>query len=76
LAKVENDIVVLDYKISEPVEVQLTEQEKNEYHNETRQVYSLILGQCTQLLQDKMKQESTWATVSRSYNPLQLYSLI
>ena len=31
LAKVENDIVVLDYEISEPVEVQSTEQERNEY---------------------------------------------
>jgi hypothetical protein len=40
------------------------------------QVYSLILGQCTQLLQDKMKQDASWTTVSVSYDPLELYRLI
>ena len=40
------------------------------------QAYSLILGQCTQLLHDKLKQEPTWAVVSVSYNPLQLYRSI
>jgi hypothetical protein len=35
LAKVANDIVVLEYDISQPVEVQLTEQ-GNEYRNETK----------------------------------------
>ncbi len=39
-------------------------------------MYSLILGQCTQLLQDKMKQDASWTTVSASYNPLNLYRLI
>lgn len=81
---------MVDYKISQPIEVQLTKQEKNEYCNETKaytdrlnklevhhgQVYSLILGQCTQLLQDKMKQESLWSVVSGSYKPLQLYTLL
>jgi hypothetical protein len=40
------------------------------------QVYLLILDQCTQLLQDKMKQEKAWAQVSVSYKPLELYKLI
>ena len=40
------------------------------------QVYLLILGQCIQLLQDKMKQEKVWAQVSTSYKPLELYKLI
>jgi hypothetical protein len=40
------------------------------------QGHSLILGQCTQLLQDKMKQDASWTTVSTSYNPLKLYRLI
>ena len=40
------------------------------------QTYSLIHGQCTQLLQDKMKQDPDWDTVSTSYDPLQLYALI
>jgi hypothetical protein len=33
-------------------------------------------GQCTQLLQDKMKQDTDWAIVSTSYDPLTLYRLI
>ncbi len=41
-----------------------------------RQVYVLIYGQCTQLLQDKMKQEKLWVAVSDSYKPLELYKLI
>jgi hypothetical protein len=40
------------------------------------QAYSLILGQCTQLLQDKMKQDASWTRVSASYDPLKLYRLI
>ena len=36
----------------------------------------MILAQCTQLLQDRMKQDADWDMVSTSYNPLQLYQLI
>jgi hypothetical protein len=39
-------------------------------------VYALIYGQCTQILQEKMKQDRSWATVSVSYKPLELYKLI
>ena len=39
-------------------------------------VYALIYGQCTQILQDKMKQDKNWVTVSVSYKPLELYELI
>jgi hypothetical protein len=38
--------------------------------------FSLIQGQCTQLLQDKMKQDTDWNTVSISYDALTLYRLI
>ncbi len=34
------------------------------------------MGQCTQLLQDKMKQDADWEAISTSYNPLLLYHLI
>jgi hypothetical protein len=33
-------------------------------------VYALIYGQCTQILQEKMKQDKNWATVSVSYKLL------
>ncbi len=39
-------------------------------------VYALIYGQCTQILQGKIKQDKNWATVSDSYKPLELYKLI
>ena len=40
------------------------------------QAFSLILGQCMQMLQDKMKQDTDWHTVSTSYDPLTLGCLI
>jgi hypothetical protein len=40
------------------------------------QAFSLIQGKCTQLLQDKMKQDTEWTNVSKSYDPLTLYILI
>ncbi len=39
-------------------------------------MYALIYGQCSQILQDKMKQDKIWVTVSVSYKPLELYKLI
>ena len=44
--------------------------------NHRGQGFPLILGQCTQLLQDKMKQHTEWNVVSTSYDPLALYRLI
>jgi hypothetical protein len=40
------------------------------------QAFSLILGQCTQLLQDRIKQDTDWNMASRSYDPLDMYQLI
>jgi hypothetical protein len=40
------------------------------------QAFSLILGQSTQLLQDRRKQDTDWYAASTSYNPLELYRLI
>ena len=36
----------------------------------------MILGKCTQLLKDKMKQDTEWNVVRTSYDPLTLYRLI
>ncbi len=76
--------------MAQDVPIKLNDQEQINYSKECRnhsrristlethrgQAYSLILGQCTQLLQDKMKQDAPWTTVSASYNPLELYRLI
>jgi hypothetical protein len=71
------------------VPIELTDSEKTQHNNEWRtygernallskhrgQAFSLILGQCTQLLQDKMKQDPGYIAVSTSYDPLLLYRL-
>jgi hypothetical protein len=39
-------------------------------------IYSLLLGQCTQVLIDKMKQDAYWGTVSDSFVPIAFFKLI
>ncbi len=39
-------------------------------------MYSLVLGQCTTVLLDKMKQDADWQAASDSYDPLKLLKLI
>jgi hypothetical protein len=79
-----------EFDLQMDVPIYISEVEKSEFNNLNRthrertekldlhrgQVYSLILGQCTQLLQDKMKQDATWSNVSASYDPLELYKLM
>jgi hypothetical protein len=38
--------------------------------------YLLLLGQCTQVLVDKMKQDTTWVVVSELFDPILLFKLI
>lgn len=40
------------------------------------QAFSMVLGQCMQVLLDKMKYDPDWDAVSVSYDPLQLLKLI
>jgi hypothetical protein len=90
LAELENKISQLNYEIAQDVEKHLAEHKKNEHHLESKthsdqtnklvthheQVYTLIVGQCTQFLLDKLKQDPTWSAVSKSYDPLALYAII
>jgi hypothetical protein len=39
-------------------------------------VHLLLLGQCTQVLVDKMKQDTTWVMVSELFDPIMLFKLI
>jgi hypothetical protein len=70
-----------DFQQNLEVPIEQTDSEKTQHNNKGRtyrerkalltkhcgQVFSLILGQSTQLLQDKMKQDSDFTTVSTSY---------
>ena len=90
LALLQNEIAQSEYEANEDVPIELRESEKTLNSNEWRtyreraanllkhrgQTFSLILGQCTQMLQDKMKQDADWTTVSTSYDPLTLFRLI
>ena len=90
LPKAKNQVKDVAYHQGQEVPYNLTDSEKLEYSNESKMhshhvatlenhrgnVYALICGQCTQILQDKMKQDKYWATVSVSYKPLELYKLI
>jgi hypothetical protein len=90
LAILQNEIAQGEFAASIEVPVVLTESEKTQFSNDWHtfrerntnlikhrgQAFSLIQGQCTQLLQEKMKQETDCNTVSISYDPLTLYRLI
>ena len=89
LATLQNEIAAGELELSEPVPVQLTDSEKTQNNNDWRtfcernaslakhpgQTYSLILGQCSQLLKDKMKQDAKW-NARCQFDPLTLYRLI
>ena len=78
LASLNNAITLGEFKTAQDVPMELTNQEQLDYSNECQnqsrssatldthwgQAYSLILGQCSQLLQDKMKQGASWTSVS------------
>jgi hypothetical protein len=90
LAIIHNEISQGDVLSSNEVAMELNDSEKTQFSNEWRtfrernanlikhrgQAFSLIQGQCTQLLQDKMKQDTEWTNVSTSYDPSTLYRLI
>jgi hypothetical protein len=90
LALLQNEIAQGEFSANVEVPIVLNDSQKIQFSNEWRtyrelnanlikhrgQALSLIQGQCTQLLQDKMKHDTDWAVVSTSYDPLTIYRLI
>jgi len=94
LREVEDQIARGNIELNDEVEMKLTDtdDEKTAHsnawrtHRETTEslkksrgkTYSLLLGQCTQVLVDKMKQDTDWVTISESFdmNLLFNYKLI
>jgi hypothetical protein len=86
----QNEISQGDFTSSNEVTMELKDSEKTQFSNEWStfrernynlikhrgQAFSLIQEQCTQLLQDKMKQDMDWTNMITSYDPLTLYILI
>jgi hypothetical protein len=90
LALPQNEIAKGEFSANVELPIVLNDSHKTQFRNEWRtyrepnenliknrgQDFYLIQGQCTQLLQDKMKQDMEWAVVSTSNDPLTLYRLI
>ncbi len=89
LVEIQNQI--LQHDLAEFIPVKLDKEEKVEYdarvksHNKKLddlklhqgKVYMLIMGQCTQQLQDKLKQNVSWSNVDTTpKNPNDLMNLI
>jgi hypothetical protein len=86
----QNEIAQGDFSSRNEVAMELNDSEKTQFSNEWRtfrehstnlikhrgQAFLLIQDQCTQLLQDKIKQDMDWTNVSTSHDPLTLYRLI
>jgi hypothetical protein len=80
LALLQNEIAQGEFSANVEVPIVLNDSQKTQFRNEWRnyrernenlikhrgQAFSLIQGQCTQLLQYKMKQDTDWAVVSTS----------
>jgi hypothetical protein len=87
---VDNKIIQVKYDISVNVRVPLTEEEKGEWKTNEKaygervqkhllnqkKAFAIILGQCTQCLQDKMHVDDKWEDVNKKQKPLELYALI
>ncbi|MGL6130279.1 MAG: hypothetical protein ACRCZ9_01525, partial [Fusobacteriaceae bacterium] len=85
-----NEIIMAEYNNSIAIKVPLTEDEKGEWRiNEKayserlnkhitnqQKAFAIIIGQCTQRLQDKMHDDQQWETINRDQKPVKLYSLI
>jgi hypothetical protein len=86
LAILQNEIAQGEFATNIEVPVELNDSQKTQSGNEWRtylerntnlikhqgQTFWMIQGQCTELLQDKMKQDTDWTIVSTSYDPLTL----
>ena len=78
LREVNDQIAKCNIKLADKVEMKLTKDEKIAHSNVWRthrevtdslkksggKIYLLLIGQCTQVLVDKMKQDSDWVTIS------------
>jgi hypothetical protein len=90
MQEIDDDIAKAEINLKDEVEIKLTKDEKTAHRNAWRshhesndslkkskgKIYSLLLGQCTQVLVDKMKQDTDWMTISGLFNPISLFKLI
>ena len=90
LAKLQKEMAEKLAKHEEPLEIVLFRNKKSKHEGKWKtycekqsrlekhrgQTFLMILGQCSQHLLNRMKQDVMWTTVATSYDPLQLISTI
>jgi hypothetical protein len=88
--EIENQILKCEIDLNDEVEMKLMDNKKMAHsnawrsHRETTEglkksrgkVYLQLLGQCTQVLVDKMKQDTTLVMVSELFDPILMFKLI
>ena len=89
-SEVEDDLAKARFNLTEDLEMALTFDEdaarKNAYRtyredermliNNRGKVYMLIIGQCTQALKDKLKEDVDWQAILDGYDSIRLMALI
>ena len=90
ILEIDDEIIDIEYDKSNPGKVPLDEGEKGEWRSSEKnygervanlnlnrqKAFAVIIGQCTQRLQDKMHDDPLWETVNTDQKPLELYALI
>ena len=89
-SETENRILQANYDLQSDIELPLTEEEKGEWRQNQKacgerltkhllnqqKAFAIIIGQCTQRLQDKLHDDGQWEIINKNQRPLELYSLI
>ena len=90
LTELDNNILKVDYDRTADINLPMTDEEKAEWRMSQKlaeeraskhlvnqqKAFALIVGQCTQRLQDKLHEDSQWEAISMAKKPLELYTLI
>jgi hypothetical protein len=90
LREVDDQIAKCNIELTDEVKMKLTNNKKISHsnawrtHRETTEslkksrgkVYSLLIGRCTQVLIDKMKEDTEWVAISEAFDPILLFKLI
>ena len=91
LSEVEIKVLQAEYDLKDDVaELPLSEEEKAEWRQQQKaygervqkhilnqqKAFAIIIGQCTQQLQDRLHNDTQWETINKNQKPLELYSLI
>jgi hypothetical protein len=90
MREVNDNIAKREIELANEVDMKLTKDEKISHSNAWRthretyeslkksrgKIYSLLLGQCTQVLINMMKHNVDWVMVSESFDPILLFKLI